>query len=135
DPLFAPSWIIRCHIADHFSEVGRNPGTTAWTRFPLPKQPKSFPMPTEQCVGFHDGQGRLPVEKRHKLSEDEAGRIGCSPRLLFSLHIHCELFAVETDSRQLWLTRIADAGRKTSTHRSQRRKQFERTREREGYRT
>jgi hypothetical protein len=38
----------------------------------LPKQTKAFPMPTDQGVGFDDGEGIPPVEKTRQSSPCEA---------------------------------------------------------------
>src|SRR5262249_1861111 len=78
-----------------FSKLQRDAGPTSASRFPFPKQPKSFPMPTDQRVRFHDGQSRRPVEKAHQLPKHEAIRIGCAAWFLFPLDIHRQLFAEE----------------------------------------
>ncbi len=67
-----PSRIIRCHITNPLSKVHWDAGTTTSSRFPFPKQPKSFPMPPNQRVRFHDAQSRPSIEKRHPLRKHKA---------------------------------------------------------------
>src|SRR5262249_17309143 len=95
DPFLAPSRIVRCHIASQFSKVHRNAGPTSPSRFPFPKQPKSFPVPTDQCVRLHNGQSRRPGEKPHQLPKRETIRISCAARFSLPLDIHRQLFAEE----------------------------------------
>ena len=61
----------------------------------LPKQTEAFAMPTDQRVGFDDGEGIQPVEQTRQSSQCEADSIGRPARFRFPLDKESELFTQE----------------------------------------
>src|SRR5438876_8382686 len=89
----SPRRIVLRHFADQLPNVGRDPRTTRGSGFPLPEQPKSFPMPADQCIGFHHGESVAPFEESRELSQSETSGVGGSVGFCLSLYIECELLA------------------------------------------
>ena len=54
DPFLTPGRIVRSHVDDQLSEIDRNSWPTIRPGLPLPKEPESFPMPTDQRVWLND---------------------------------------------------------------------------------
>jgi hypothetical protein len=67
-------------------QIGRNARSTPLLRFPSPKQPETLPVPTDQRVGFHDGEGTSPVEQTRQPSLGKADGVGRPARLRFPLN-------------------------------------------------
>src|SRR5688572_1413851 len=76
DAFLTPGWIAHCYFNDQLLQVGRHTRPAARSRLPLPKQPKAPAMPTNQCIGFDDGEGVPPVEETGEMSESKANGIG-----------------------------------------------------------
>src|SRR6266436_8969308 len=62
NPFLSPSRIVCRHFQDQLPEIGRNTRAATRARLPLPKQPKSLPMPTDQSVGLNDCQSLSPFK-------------------------------------------------------------------------
>jgi hypothetical protein len=86
-----PGRVVPCHLDNELSEFGGNPRSSAWTRFPFPKQTKSFAMPTDQRVGVDDGEGIAPVKQMRQSSHGKADSIGRAARFNFPLDKESEL--------------------------------------------
>ena len=58
----------------------------------FPKQTEALAMPTDQGIGFDDGEGIPPVEKTRQSSQCKADGIGRPARFRFPLYKKPELF-------------------------------------------
>ena len=63
DSLFAPADVRDRYLDDQLLELFWYRRTSFASRFPPPKQTKSFPVPSDERVRLHDDEGILPVEQ------------------------------------------------------------------------
>src|SRR5207249_2080762 len=62
-------------------------GRPAGWELPFPEQPKSFPMPADQRMGFHHCERIAPFEESRKLGQGETNGVGGPVRFRLSLHV------------------------------------------------
>ena len=84
DSLFAPADVRSRHLDNQLLEFFWNGWAPFVSRFPPPKQTKSFPVPADERVGLHDDKGILPVEQPNQRRHREPRRVvGMARRLAY----------------------------------------------------
>src|SRR5215472_12761852 len=87
DALLTPGWIAACHLGYELPQLGGNARSTSRPRLELPKQTEAYAVPTNQRVGFDDGESVPPVEQTGQLSQRKANGVGGFPSSCFALDI------------------------------------------------
>ena len=87
DPFLAPCRIVLRHFSDQLPNLDGHPRTTGRLGLPFPEQPKSFPMPADQRIGFHHCERIAPFEESRKLGQGETNGVGGPVRFRLSLHV------------------------------------------------
>ncbi len=93
DSFFAPADVRDRHLDDQLLELFWHRRTSFASRFPPPKQTKSFPVPADERVGLHDDEGILPVEQPSQRRHREPGHVLGTARRLLTLDEECELLS------------------------------------------
>ncbi len=92
DSFFALADVRDRHLDDQLLELFWHRRRSFASRFPSPKQTKSFPVPADERVGLHDDEGILPVEQPSQRRHREPLRVVGTARRLLTLDKERELF-------------------------------------------
>src|SRR5215831_14374965 len=95
DTLFAPSWITSGHFSNELSNTRGPWRTAAGPRFPLPKQPEAFTVPSGQGFLLDDNESFPPIKPTRQLAKRESDRIAGAPWFDLTLDEKAELFPKE----------------------------------------
>src|SRR6476646_6886707 len=88
----SPRRIACCQLENQLSRSGGNARSSGTLRFPFPEQTEALAMPTDQRVGFDDGERFAPIEEMRQSAECKANGV-CSPSWFnFSLDEKTELY-------------------------------------------
>ena len=82
--FYTPGRVARCHLDDQLLQLGGNARSSTRSGLVFPKQTEALAMPTDQGIGFDDGEGIPPVEKTRQSSQCKADRIWSSGVVLLS---------------------------------------------------
>jgi len=93
DALLAPGHIVCCHLRDQLLEVGGNSWPASGLRLPPPKQSKAFPMPVDQSLRLHKGEGLSPRKASGQPDQAQPGCGAGASRSGLALQVESQLFA------------------------------------------
>ena len=93
DSFFAPTDVRDRHLDDQLLELFWHRRTSFASRFPPPKQTKSFPVPSDERVRLHDDEDILPVEQPSQRHHREPRRVVGTARRLLTLDEEYELLS------------------------------------------
>lgn len=81
------------HLYDQFLQLGRNSRPSSGFRFPPPKQPKAFPMPSDEGIRLDNSQSLSPRKQTGKQYQSEPASITRSAGPDLALQVQSQLLA------------------------------------------
>ena len=113
-----PRGHFQSHAVNKCDDLRVHSGNTAFgiLRFPTPKEPKSFAVPTEHCVRFHEQQGVPPMGQKARKQNHETALMILKDRSFDFPRCDNELLTKQGVLHQQLGPRASNIGNETSEH-------------------